>query len=156
MGLLIGASVLTLCEILDLLVYNLFLKFVDNTYRRKAISIQSHPAPVDNTAFKTWYMCVAVPFINTCKCQPSMFPMRWPMDGLVVYTKPFGACLLRHWFIKIPLQSFAFCLVFFRYMLGEWVNNVKRLVVVYYHQYRELGDAKVMACISNTAVRNQS
>ena len=54
MGLLLGASVLTLCEILDLLLYNLFVKCMDHTHRSKAISVKSHSVPIDNTVYATW------------------------------------------------------------------------------------------------------
>ena len=54
MGLLLGASVLTLCEILDLLLYNLFLKCMDHTHRSKATSVKSHSSPIDNTVYATW------------------------------------------------------------------------------------------------------
>ena len=40
MGLLIGASWLTLCELLDLFIYNLFLKLI---YRQKI----KKPVPID-------------------------------------------------------------------------------------------------------------
>ena len=39
MGLLIGASCLTLCEVLDLFLYNCFLKFGDRYKRRKSVLV---------------------------------------------------------------------------------------------------------------------
>ena len=53
MGLLIGASTLTIIEILDLIIYNFFLKFMDYKHRRKAVSVVVKPSsnPIDNTNF---------------------------------------------------------------------------------------------------------
>ena len=54
MGLLIGASTLTIIEMLDLIVYNFFLKCMDHTHRSKAVSIDVLPSekPIDNTNIK--------------------------------------------------------------------------------------------------------
>ena len=51
MGLLIGASCITLAEILDLFLYNLLLKCLDAGHRKRAVSVAVLPAeqPVDNT-----------------------------------------------------------------------------------------------------------
>ncbi len=38
MGLLIGASTLTLCEILDVAVYNFLLKLMDQRHRMRGVS----------------------------------------------------------------------------------------------------------------------
>ena len=54
MGLLIGASTLTIIEILDLIIYNFFLKLMDYRHRQKAVSVVVKPSsnPIDNTDFK--------------------------------------------------------------------------------------------------------
>ena len=54
MGLLIGASTLTIIEILDLIIYNFFLKLMDYRHRRTAVSVVVKPSsnPIDNTDFK--------------------------------------------------------------------------------------------------------
>ena len=54
MGLLNGASTLTLIEILGLIIYNLFLKCIDYKHRRKALSVvmKSSNNPIDNTDMK--------------------------------------------------------------------------------------------------------
>lgn len=41
MGLLIGASALTLCEVLDLIIYNIILKIVDQKHKFKSVTDQS-------------------------------------------------------------------------------------------------------------------
>ena len=58
MGLLVGASVLTLCELLDLIIYNLFLKCRDYRHRNRATTIINvkeaavAETPVDSISIK--------------------------------------------------------------------------------------------------------
>ena len=44
MGLLIGASILTILEIVDLVVYNLFLRCVERLQKKTAVSQATVPA----------------------------------------------------------------------------------------------------------------
>ena len=78
MGLLIGASTLTIIEILDLIIYNFFLKFMDYKHRRKAVSVVVKPSsnPIDNTNFGVWkrglkpitYIVVELNFVLCMRC----------------------------------------------------------------------------------------
>lgn len=43
MGLLLGCSLLTLCEFLDLIVYNMFTKVEDQHHKRKSASPLTNP-----------------------------------------------------------------------------------------------------------------
>ena len=49
MGILIGASVLTFCEVLDLLIYNFLMKCVDYVYRRHAVNMHSKSPPEEKS-----------------------------------------------------------------------------------------------------------
>ena len=50
MGLLIGGSVLTLCEVLDLFLYNSFIKLLDKRKRLMEVSARQTSNPEDRNS----------------------------------------------------------------------------------------------------------
>ena len=67
MGLLIGASCLTLCEVLDLFLYNGLLKLMNKTKRRRVdsvVDIIEGNAAIDETNYQTERFTGALPTIS--------------------------------------------------------------------------------------------